>query len=200
VSLPPPFDDPECSGKLIVLVPRAQAGCQEAAEELYELCREPLLAIIRRHLYNKVRRLYDSDDFLMETFRAIFTSHFTRAVLQSPETLWRYLARIAQNKVRDVLRRLATKRRDLGCELSAEGRYLEEYLYSRELSPHDQVWLREAVADKLKETLHSMDERQRDICLLILQQQNGAEIAHRLQCSRHEVHDALERLEKQLLS
>jgi hypothetical protein len=46
-----------------------------------------------------------------ETFVKIFTTRFTDEVLRSPETLWWYLRRIAENNVRDANRKYLDSQR-----------------------------------------------------------------------------------------
>jgi hypothetical protein len=58
---------------------------ETAAKALYDRYREPLLAVIRPVIFPPLRRLYDSWDFLLETFTAIFTKHFNDEVLGLPK-------------------------------------------------------------------------------------------------------------------
>ena len=82
---------------LVELIRRAQNGSNEAAQVVYDRCREPLLKTIRKVITRPIRRLYDSEDFLLATFRQIFTRHFSDEVLASPQILWPYIKRIAEN-------------------------------------------------------------------------------------------------------
>src|SRR5437867_6782261 len=95
----------EPEAELTALIHLAQAGSAEASQVLFDRCRKPLLAVIRHIIQPRLRQLYDSDDFLAETFIEIFTTYFNDEILRSPETLWPYLKRIAENKVRDANRK-----------------------------------------------------------------------------------------------
>ena len=112
----------QCHADLVELVRQAQGGSNDAAQQLFFRCREPLLAVIRCRLSLPLRRLYDSDDFLASTFVEVFTRHFSDEVLQSPTSLLAYLKRIAENKVHDAARKyLATRRFNIRGEISLHG-------------------------------------------------------------------------------
>lgn len=97
--------------------------------------------------------MYDSDDFLAETFIEIFTTYFKDEILRSPETLWPYLKRIAENKVRDVNRKyLRTQRYNLNRVKSLESLEAEERdesLWAKDLSPEEALILKELVEERL---------------------------------------------------
>ena len=89
----------------------AQAGNQDAATQLYDRLRLRLLAVIAHALPPSLRKLFDAEDFLIDTFMEVFARRFSEEVVGSPQALWSYVKRIAENKVRDAKRKyLLTKR------------------------------------------------------------------------------------------
>jgi RNA polymerase sigma factor (sigma-70 family) len=198
MTVPFPSDRPKDQEDLLELVRRAQAGSAHSAQILFERCRQPLLAVIRKVLLPPLRRLYDSDDFLAETFAAIFTRHFSDDVLDSPESLWPYLRRIAENKGRDTERRhLVGKRRDLAREVPLEKSHDE--LWSKDLSPLEALLLKELVEDRLEDLVNQVPPLMRAILELLLQGNNSAEIAHRLDLEPKRVYRAMEWLKGKIM-
>lgn len=144
--------DVACEVGLVDLVRQAQEGSDRAAEILFDRCRVPLLTVIRRTIYRPLRRIYDSDDFLLATFAEVFTRHFTDEVLRSPASLWPYLKRIAENKVRDAERKyLVAGRHNISRDISLGDLPSEQELCSKDLSPHDVLVLKELVEERLNE-------------------------------------------------
>lgn len=130
---------------LIELVRQTQAGDSDSARELYDRCREPLLFVIRRFMSPPLRRLFDSDDLLVEAFADVCKKHFTDNVLKSSETLWQYLKMMARNKVVDAHRKFLG--RGILSELSLDDPEVKTQLVSRNLSPIDVLCLHEVVTE-----------------------------------------------------
>jgi RNA polymerase sigma factor (sigma-70 family) len=173
------------------LIQEAQAGSQPAAQALFDRYRLPLLAVIRAILSKRLRTLYDSDDFLQDTFSQIFTAHFAHDVLESPNRLWPYLRRIAENKVRDANRKyLVSQRHNITLELSLEqlGQVSAE---SRDLSPEEAFMLKDVVEVHLAELLEQLPTMLRQVVELLLQGMNGQEIARGLGVEPKRVYRAM---------
>ncbi len=184
---------------IVDLVQQAQAGSSAAAQELFDRYREPLLAVIRRVIYPQLRRLYDSDDFLMETFAEIFTRHFTDDVLRSPETLWPYLKRIAENKVRDAERKyLGSQRHNISRDVPLENLKSEKCLWSKALSPSEVVLLKELVEGRVKDLIDQLPHMLQEIVGLLLQGYTGISLAHRLGVEPKRVYRAMEWLKRKI--
>ncbi len=198
MTVPFPSDRPKDQDDLLDLVRRAQAGSADSAQILFDRCRQPLLAVIRKVLLPRLRKLYDSDDFLAETFAAIFTRHFSDDVLDSPESLWPYLRKIAENKVRDAERKhLAGKRRDLAREVSLDKTHDE--LRSNDLSPLETLLLKELVEDRLEDLVSQVPPLLGAILELLLQGFTSAEIAHRLKLETKRVYRAMDWLKSKIM-
>jgi RNA polymerase sigma factor (sigma-70 family) len=184
---------------LVELVRQAQAGSREAAEVLFARCRSPLLAVIRRNLFDPMRRLFDSDDFLVDAFAEIFARHFSDEVLRGPDTLWPYLKRIAENKVRDATRKyLVSKRYNLGRDIPISKVDPTEEPVSRELTPDEIVMLEELVDDRLMDLIEHLPEMLQSIVKMLLRGNNGMEIARRLGVEPKRVYRAIAWLKKKI--
>ncbi len=197
VLLPNPWSQDQ--QEILSLVRQAQAGSDQAAQNLVERCREPLLSVIRKILSQPLRRLYDSEDFLLETFQAIFTKHFSDEVLESSGSLWRYLKMIAENKVHDAQRKYFGKRRDLSREVSLDKTQGQKELWSQELSPAEALLLKELVEDRLEDLLKRVPPLLAAIIELLLQGYNGVEIAHRLGVEPKRVYRSIEWLRNEIM-
>jgi len=184
------------------LIGRVQAGSGEASQVLFDRCRKPLLAVIRHVIQPRLRRLYDSDDFLNETFIEIFTSYFTDEVLHSPETLWPYLKRIAENKVRDANRKyLRSQRYNINRNVSLDSlrpEEREESLWAKDLSPDDAVVLKELVEERLINLVGQLPTMMQKIIRLVLSGAMAGEIAHRLGVEPKRVYRAMEWLKMKI--
>jgi RNA polymerase sigma factor (sigma-70 family) len=192
----------EPEAELTVLIRHAQAGSAEASQVLFNRCRKPLLAVIRHIIQPRLRQLYDSDDFLAETFIAIFTTYFNDEILRSPETLWPYLKRIAENKVRDANRKyLHTQRHDINRVKSLESLESEERdeaLWAKDLSPEEALLLKELVEERLVHLVRQLPTMMQRIVELLLGGAMTGEIAHRLDVEPKRVYRAMEWLKKKI--
>jgi RNA polymerase sigma factor (sigma-70 family) len=184
---------------LVTLVEQAQAGSSAAAELLYKRYREPLLAVIRSVLSQPLRRLYDSDSFLNEAFAEIFSRHFSDEVLRSPDTLWPYLKKIAQNKVLDAKRKyLWTAGRCLARDVPLEDLAEEEWPESKELSPEETVILKELIEDRLLNLIGQLPDLLQTIIHLVLAGECVTVIANRLGVEQKRVYRAIEWLKRKI--
>jgi hypothetical protein len=159
-----------------------------------------LLTIIREGLAQPLRRLYDSDDFLHITFADIFTHHFTEEVLCSPQSLWRYLQKMAANKVRDANRKyLIAQRRNLNREVQWDSIRDESEIWSRDLAPEEALLLKELVEDRLAHLLNQLPLILRGMIELVIAGHSVTEIARLLQQKPKRVYRAMEWLKRKIL-
>jgi len=187
------------SPSIAELLREAHSGSDEAAALLYKRCRSPLLAIIRKSLFHPLRKLYDSDDFLLETFAAIFAHHFTEEVLCSPQALWTYLKKIAENKVRDAKRKyLLTRRHDLHREVNFHADD-KETTWSREFSPEEAMMLTDLVENRLVHLIEQLSPVHQGIALLTLRGHNGLDIARQLELQPGQVYEMIHWLRQKMV-
>jgi len=184
---------------LVPLLRRAQAGSEEVAQRVYDRCREPLLAVIRKVITRPMRRLNDSDDFLFATFRVIFTRHFRDEVLRRPETLLPYLKRIAENQVRDAeRRRLAADKHRCGPDIPLHFLREDELPVGREASPPDELIFRELVKERLDDLIEQLPILLQNILDLLLEGYNGVEIGMKLGVHPKRVYRAIAWLKRKV--
>lgn len=180
----------------------AQAGSAEAAQALFDRCQQPLLAVIRQVIKPQLRQLYDSDDFLCDTFIQIFTTYFAEDVIRSPETLWVYLKRIAENKVRDANRKyLTTRRYNINRVRSLDSMNLEdreECLSAKGLSPDEALLLKELVEERLDALIRQLPRMMQRIIELLLVGATTAEIADHLGVEPKRIYRAMDWLKKKI--
>ena len=183
---------------LVELIREAQAGSDLSAQKLFERCRQPLLFAIRRVVHPPLRRLYDSDDFLLDAFAEIFTRQFTDSVLESPATFWPYLKRIAENKVLDAQRKhLISQRRNILRDVPLE--VLNADLCSQELQPDEILMLKELVEERLVDLIGQLPSLLQQIIQSVLQGEAGVQIASRLGVKPKRVYRAMEWLRMKIL-
>jgi RNA polymerase sigma factor (sigma-70 family) len=186
--------------ELVQLLRHAQAGDEEAAQQVFDRCREPLLAVIRKVIARPLRRLYDSDDFLLAAFREIFTRHFSDDVLRGPQTLWRYLKRIAENKVRDAeRRRLACERHNIRHDIPLHFLEEDQLPADTELSPVDQLIFKELVEERLDDLIRQLPVLLQNIVDLLLEGNSGIQVAVQLGIEPKRVYRAIEWLKRKVL-
>jgi len=158
------------------LIRQAQAGSNEAAEIVFERCRVPLLSVIRRTLSQPLRRLFDSEDFLLDAFTEIFTRKFTEEVLSSPGVLWRYLQNIAENKVCDARRKyLRAKRFNISHDVATND---DQEMVSKDLPTEDTLLLQELVEQRVCDFLEKLPLVHRRVVEFSIKGKTVEEIAH----------------------
>src|SRR5439155_22348530 len=99
-----------------------------------------VLVVVRRRLPRKLRVLFDSWDFVQETFGSFFTHAMPGTVEQHPEKLKGYLAAIAQHKVADAKREyLDCQKRNLRNQRCLTARLAQKTraLFQREPTPEE---------------------------------------------------------------
>lgn len=185
---------------LAEMIQRTEGGCQRSAQQLFDVCRQPLLAAIRRVTHRRLRTLFDSDDFLLETFSAVFTHHFEQEMLQSPTRLWAYLKRVAENKVLDAHRKyLMSERSNLRCEVHLEAINFEGKVYSPEESPLDALVMKEFVEERLKALLSQMPLLYQAVVKRLLAGQSASEVATKLGIKPKDVYRVADRMRKKIM-
>lgn len=100
------------------LFTRAHAGDQEAAQILFDKWREPMLYVIRKQLDRRLRRIFDSTDFVQEALAELFARQIAVADFSTPQAFMAFVKRIAENKVRDSVRKhLQSQRSNISKEV-----------------------------------------------------------------------------------
>jgi RNA polymerase sigma factor (sigma-70 family) len=99
------------------LMARVRAGCEQAAQELFDRYSGHIARVVRRRLHGRLRTQYDSQDFLQAVWASFFAVPLDEYTFERPEDLVGFLARMACNKVIDVTRqRFGTVKHDINRE------------------------------------------------------------------------------------
>lgn len=103
------------------LLGRVRQGDPEAVAKLYELYSDPVRRVVRRMLRTKLRRRYDSVDFVQSVWASFVDLSHAKYTFETPEDLVAFLSRIAYNKVAETTRqRLGTQKYDMNRETSLD--------------------------------------------------------------------------------
>jgi RNA polymerase sigma-70 factor (ECF subfamily) len=165
------------SNHTAALIGRARAGSGEALDALFGRCAPRLLALIRLRMGPSLRARLESRDILQATLLKSFQQIST---LRSAETvaLMAWLARIAENEIRDQADRAGRQRRDVEREAPVNE---EVAAIAADLpSALTRVILDERAA-RLEEALESLSADHREVILLRkFEELSFAEIASRM--------------------
>jgi RNA polymerase sigma factor (sigma-70 family) len=98
-----------------------QAGSEEAARQFLAKYGKYLRHVIRRHMLQKLRTKFDSEDFLQDVCVSFFSQPPSPEEFSDPGALLGFLGAIARNKVTDAARQRLAQRRDVNRENSLDG-------------------------------------------------------------------------------
>jgi RNA polymerase sigma factor (sigma-70 family) len=154
---------------------QARAGNEDAVRRLCEEYSEKLRCIIRRRLDPKLRRQFESDDFLQSVWGSFFTQPNEPGPFQSPRELERYLCAMARNKVIDAGRQLLHTQKHAAVEQNSWTLEADRTAFSREPTPSQAV-----MADERWEKMRaSLPPIQREMLDLLREGHSHREIAQR---------------------
>jgi RNA polymerase sigma-70 factor (ECF subfamily) len=166
-----------CRGETTALLRSAKDGSDEALNRLLERCAGKLLALIRLRLDRDLRARLESRDILNASLMKAFQS------LESFESsdaasLMGWLARIAENEIRDQREFHGRQRRDLARDVRIDERI--DGLAGRVRSQTSRLVLGENL-QRLEQALEALEPLQREVLLLRkLEELSFAEIAGRM--------------------
>jgi len=107
--------DPEISADLSRALLEAQKGDQTAWETLFRECYPKVRRVVRRKLDRSMRSLYDSTDFASDVMKSL-AANIDQLSFPSIDSLMRFLAHVAEQKVIDEYRKRHTLKRDVNRE------------------------------------------------------------------------------------
>jgi DNA-directed RNA polymerase specialized sigma24 family protein len=103
------------------LMQRARAGCQEAANEIYQRYGDHVRRVVRRVLRRRLRRHYDSTDFTQSVWATFFEAPTDQYDFPTSAALIAFLSKVACHKVMQTTRRkLGTARHNANREESLD--------------------------------------------------------------------------------
>lgn len=173
-----------------------QDGDEDAAWQLYERYVKRLVGLARSRLSEKLTARVDAEDVVQSVYRSFFrNAEAGRYDLEQPGDLWRLLASITINKVRDQAKRHTQQKRSVDRESGAADverlAISFEALITNDPSPDAAMML----IDEVEQVMSELDESQRRILELRLQGHIVEDIAGLAGCSERTVRRKLERIE-----
>jgi RNA polymerase sigma factor (sigma-70 family) len=96
-------------------------GSEEAARQFLARYGKYIRHVVRRHMLQKLRAKFDSEDFLQDVCASFFSHPPGPEEFSDPAALLGYLGKIARNKVTDAARQRLAQRWDVNRENSLEG-------------------------------------------------------------------------------
>ena len=149
-----------------VLLRRAKEGAPDALDAVYQRVSGKLLAFIRLRMGPTLRARLESRDILQATLLKSF-EHFREFERSDAVSLMAWLARIAENEIRDQADRQGRQRRDARAEvpLGSDTSFGAGHAAGALRSALSQLILDEQ-ARQLEQALETLDEHHREVILL----------------------------------
>ncbi|MGE5361862.1 MAG: sigma-70 family RNA polymerase sigma factor [Bacteroidales bacterium] len=144
------------------LLRRAREGAPDALDALYDRVAPRLLALVRLRLGRTLRAELESRDIVQATFLKSF-EHFKQFEQSDGRSLMAWLARIAENEIRDRADYHTRQRRDARVELPLDSAHLA--VPARMPSALTQLVLDER-ATRLEEALDALEPHYREVIIL----------------------------------
>lgn len=159
------------------LLRRAKSGSDEALNLVFERYAGRLLAVIRLRMGPGLRDRLESRDILNGSLLKAF-QHIEQFEKYDGSSLMAWLARIAENEIRDQAEYHHRRRRDMGRAVPLDGEFAP--IAEKVRSQSSRLALKEEM-EKLARVLEGLDEAHREVILLRkLQELSFREISERL--------------------
>jgi len=164
-------------GESTALLLAAKGGSAEALDRLYQRVAGRLLAVIRLRMGRDLRRRMESRDILQATLVKSF-ERLDQFAGGDGATLLAWLARIAENEIRDQADFQHRQRRDIALSIPLDA--VGEVMATRVRSAFSQVAIGEEF-ERLEAALERLDPDHRDVIVLRkLEELSFREIAARM--------------------
>jgi RNA polymerase sigma factor (sigma-70 family) len=122
-----------------LLLQQARAGDGDAARRLCQEHSETLRRVVRRHLDRKLRREFESDDFLQSVWASFFARMNGTRPFRSRQEFEQYLCAVARNKVIDTGRRRLHTLKHAAVKQESWSRKAERAAFGREPTPSQAI-------------------------------------------------------------
>jgi RNA polymerase sigma factor (sigma-70 family) len=176
---------------LAILFEQARNGSREAVQKLFATFRVVVRSMVRKHLSQPLRRMYDSEDFVQDVGVKLWTHDLPPAVFASHATLFAYIARMVKNEILEGERRhFVARKRSLNRELPTP---MDNFDFERHADSHasaDDVALRD-VFERWRQTLPPVYQA---IVVLRRDGHSRSEIASLLRMSERGVRRVLKKI------
>jgi RNA polymerase sigma-70 factor (ECF subfamily) len=181
------------------LIQGLRSGDEVVIREFWEQYGEMLHRVADKHLAEGMRRRVGPEDVVQSVCRTFFRrAQGNQFQLQDSEQLWRLLCAITLTKIREQTRYHLRQKRGLAQELhrgtSDQSGSSNFNIATPGPSPAEAA----EFADQFQQLLVSLDEEERQILDLKLQDCTHEEVAQRLGCSERTVRRVVKRLQARL--
>jgi len=181
----------------VQLMERVRQGDQDAAREICRNYFERLVRLASKHMNEGLRQKEDPADVVNSVLKSFFHRQRDRPFdVCSPESLWGLLAKITLRKCGHRVEHYLAARRDIRREAAvpesvADSSAVESVgAIAREPSPDEVATFR----DLLDELMRDMDDLEREIVRLRLENYSVPEISRKVGRSEHRVRKLLDRV------
>ena len=184
----------------INLLARWKNGDESAAGELFDRYVNRLVGLARSRLSDRMKRRVEPEDVVQSAYRSFFRkAGQDQYALEKSGDLWKLLAAITVNKVRGQVEFHTAKKRGVYAEESIRGEDRCEYSFPVEAiaedpTPDDAA----AVVEQLQSVMEGLDDLQRRIFELALQNHDENQIAEQVQRSGRTVRRTLQQIRQEL--
>jgi len=171
----------------------AVAGDADALQQLIVGYHSALREFVAGRLDPVTRRQVDAEDVLQDAYASAFAD-VTRGSFETPQSFYKWLERIAGDKLKDRQRALRRRKRDVGRErhFSATDRSTEADLFGRlaapDSTPSRKLARSEAVAAVLSSLARLTEDQRNVVRLRFLEHLSVADVAARLEKTEPAVH------------
>ncbi len=175
------------------LMSQMRSGSTEAAWELVELYGPHIRAVVRRMLDERMRTMFDSEDFAQAVWASVIRMQDRLKDIDEPRRFVGFLATLARNKVVDeVRRRKQTLKHDIKRTRSLDDSHFRKGATVAAPQATPSQW---AIArEKWSRLIASQPEKHRRVLELRLSRATYAEIAVELDISERTARRVVERL------
>ncbi len=170
---------------MLELLDRSRAGDVHAREQLFEACYPRVLQIVRSRLGGGLRRFHESGDVVQEAL-LLATRDLDRVEVQDEDALFGWLARVVENRLRDLAKFHGATKREAGRERreaslagDEEPNFLVEHGGTSEATPSAVVAGNEEL-ESLTAALSTLDDKRRRVIELRYSQIPWADVAREL--------------------
>lgn len=181
----------------IKLLQRYRDGDETAATEIFERYVNRLCALARTRLSNRMQRRVEAEDVVQSAYRSFFRRAGDQYALEKQGDLWRLLAAITVNKVRGAVEFHTAKKRGVYLEesMAAESTLrVQPEIVSEEPKPEEAALM----VEELSDVLANLDETQRTMIELSMQNLSVEQIAEKIQRSERTVRRTIQKVREDL--
>ena len=176
------------------LMTQMNSGSADAAWELVELYGPHIRAVVRRMLDDRMRTVFDSEDFAQAVWASVIRMQHRLKDIDEPRRFVGFLATLARNKVVDEARRKRTQKHDIRRERSLDDSHIR---HRPELAAPQATPSQWAIArERWMQLIDTQPEKHRRILELRVSGATYGEIAQQLDIHERTVRRIVERLLK----